>query len=90
MKLRARFHALPGLLIRKPSLLNSQFAVPVLLLVLAFIFMLPGLPPFGVAAPMGQLLVYPPWQASYTDPVPLLRGGDIPPPTNTLAPLDTG
>ncbi|MGA7730730.1 MAG: YfhO family protein [Chloroflexia bacterium] len=62
--------------IRVPSG-RPKFAVPLLLFLLAFLFMLPGLPPFGVAAPMDQLLVFPPWQSHYPEAAPLVRGGDI-------------
>lgn len=61
----------------KARIVRPRFAVAALLLVLAFLFMLPSLPPFGVGVPMGQLLVFPPWKASFTDPTPLLRGGDV-------------
>ncbi|MGA7730732.1 MAG: YfhO family protein [Chloroflexia bacterium] len=55
---------------------NSKFLVPLLLLVLAFLFKLPGLPPWGVPLTNEQLLVYPPWQADYPGVSTLAQGGD--------------
>ena len=48
-----------------------------LLLALALIFMAPGLPPGRVAAPLDQLLIYPPWQTHYPDLQPYFRLGDV-------------
>ena len=48
-----------------------------LLLLLALVFMLPGLPPLRTAAPAEQLLVFPPWKTYYPDLQPRFRGGDI-------------
>ena len=61
----------------KSGLLNPQFAIPLLLLALAMLFLLPGLPPFRVEAPMEQLLIFPPWSTLYPQADPLLRGSDI-------------
>lgn len=47
------------------------------MLVLALIFVSPGLPPLRVAAPMDQLLDYPPWQPHYPDAQPRSNGGDL-------------
>src|SRR5438105_4493535 len=56
---------------------SNPSAVPLLLLVLAFVFKSPSLPPWGVDAPMDQLLIYPPWQANYPQVIsPGLRLGD--------------
>ncbi|HMA33389.1 MAG TPA: hypothetical protein VKY74_02830, partial [Chloroflexia bacterium] len=55
--------------------------MPGLLFLLAFGFMAPGLLPGRVAAPMAQLLVYPPWAAHYPDlragVNPVILGGDL-------------
>ncbi len=56
---------------------NSWYAIPLVLLVLAFLFHLPGLPPFGVDAPMGNLLIYPPWHSYYANIAPYVQGGDV-------------
>ncbi len=61
----------------KSGLLNPQFAIPLLLLALAMLFLLPGLPPFRVEAPMEQLLIFPPWSTLYPQADPLLRGSDV-------------
>ena len=61
----------------KSTLFNTQFAIPLLLLALAMLFLLPGLPPFRVEAPMEQLLIFPPWSTLYPQADPLLRGSDI-------------
>ncbi len=55
---------------------DPNIGVPILLFVLAFVFMSPGLPPLKVAASMHQLLVFPPWQAVYPDVTSTIRGGD--------------
>src|SRR5437762_13941652 len=63
-----------------PSLRASRFArdsaACVLLFVLAFAFMSPGLVPVRVAAPADQLMAFAPWQATSRNVVPLLPGGD--------------
>src|SRR5437762_12887355 len=63
-----------------PSLRASRFArdsaACLLLFVLAFAFMSPGLVPGRVAAPADQLMAFAPWQATYPNVVPLLPGGD--------------
>ncbi|MEO8288880.1 MAG: YfhO family protein [Chloroflexota bacterium] len=46
------------------------------LFVLAFAFIGGGLPPARVAAPMEQLLVYPPWHSNFPDVASRLRGND--------------
>ena len=48
-----------------------------LLLVLALLFVSPGLPPSRVAAPMEQLLAFPPWHTYYPDISPRAVGGDL-------------
>src|SRR5690242_9481185 len=48
-----------------------------LLLGLALLFVSPGLPPWGVAAPMKQLLVYPPWHTYYSGLQSAALGGDL-------------
>ena len=48
-----------------------------ILLVLAFLFLLPGLPPFGVDVPMANLLIYPPWHSYYANITPYVHGGDV-------------
>ncbi len=54
-----------------------DLAVAGLLLLLAFAFMWGGLPPGRVAAPMPQLLVFPPWQRYYPDLAPRISAGDL-------------
>ncbi|MGA7730731.1 MAG: YfhO family protein [Chloroflexia bacterium] len=61
----------------KSAIRNPQSAIPLLLLLLALIFMSPGLPPFRVAAPMDQLLIFPPWHSVFPDVEARLRGSDI-------------
>ncbi len=56
---------------------NLQLGVPLLLLLLAFVFMSPGMPPFRVAAPMDQLLIFPPWHAVFPDVEARLLGSDV-------------
>ena len=51
-------------------------AVGGLLAVLAVGFMLPGVWPGRVAAPMDQLLVFPPWQSVFPGAQPIVQGGD--------------
>src|SRR5215212_5442324 len=58
-----------------PRQLNAIVAG--LLLVAALVFMSPGLPPWGVAAPMAQVLTYPPWHTYYPDLEPRALGGDL-------------
>jgi hypothetical protein len=48
-----------------------------LMLVLAFVFMSPGLPPGRVAVPMQQLLINPPWKSVYPHVTSMYNGGDI-------------
>lgn len=48
-----------------------------LMLVLAFAFMLPGLPPFRVAAPMEYLLPFAPWHRYFPDVTSPFTGGDL-------------
>jgi hypothetical protein len=48
-----------------------------LMLVLAFAFMLPGLPPLRVAAPMEFLLPFHPWQRYYPEITSPFLGGDL-------------
>ncbi|MFL5733032.1 MAG: hypothetical protein ACJ78Q_07495, partial [Chloroflexia bacterium] len=48
-----------------------------LLLVLALVFMSPGLPPARVAAPMEQVLIYAPWHTYYPDLQSRVSGGDL-------------
>src|SRR5690349_23765513 len=59
----------------------DRLLVPGLLLVLALLFMAPGLPPDRVAAPMPRTLVYPPWHVYYPDlrlnVNPPIVGGDL-------------
>ncbi|MEO8288378.1 MAG: YfhO family protein [Chloroflexota bacterium] len=57
---------------RRPDVLGLG-----LLLVLSFLFMSPGLPPWRVAAPMEQLLIFPPWHADFPNIDPRLGGSDI-------------
>lgn len=66
-KRQARWQYKPG---KRLDLLAAA-----LMLVLAFVFMLPGLPPGRVAAPMEQILSYPPWNRPA--PVLPLGGGDL-------------
>lgn len=47
------------------------------LLALAFVFMLPGLPPLRVAAPMQYLLPFTPWHVYYLDVTSPFLGGDL-------------
>ncbi|HUP27640.1 MAG TPA: hypothetical protein VM409_04330 [Chloroflexia bacterium] len=48
-----------------------------LMLLLALVFSSPGLPPGRVAAPMEQMLVYPPWASYFPGAAPYYRGGDL-------------
>ncbi|HEY0071915.1 MAG TPA: hypothetical protein VGE04_18290 [Chloroflexia bacterium] len=48
-----------------------------LLLLLALLFVSPGLPPLRVAAPMESLLVFPPWHSYYPEADTPFRGGDL-------------
>lgn len=59
------------------SIGSHRYAVPILLLVLEFVFLSPGMPPFRVAAPMDQLLIFPPWHAVFPEVEARLRGSDI-------------
>ena len=47
-----------------------------LLMLLALLFVAPGLPPWGVPAPMDQILSYVPWTGYYPEANPIFRGGD--------------
>jgi hypothetical protein len=58
-----------------PGQLNALVAA--LLMGLALLFVSPGLPPWGVAAPMKQLLVYPPWHTYYPGLQSVALGGDL-------------
>ncbi|MEO5952236.1 MAG: hypothetical protein ABIQ44_07205, partial [Chloroflexia bacterium] len=59
------------------SIGRHGYAVPLLLLILAFVFLSPGMPPFRVAAPMDQLLIFPPWHSVFPEVEARLRGSDI-------------
>ena len=61
----------------KSEIRNPKYVVPLLLLLLAFLFMSPGMPPFRVAAPMDQLLIFPPWHAVFPEVEARLRGSDV-------------
>lgn len=54
-----------------------DWAMAGLMLVLAFAFMSPGLPPARVAAPMQYLLPLHPWQRYYPEITSPFRGGDL-------------
>lgn len=51
--------------------------MPGLMLVLAFVFMSPGLPPLRVAAPMENMLPLRPWQGYYPEITSPFIGGDL-------------
>lgn len=55
---------------------SKPYVVPLLLLVLAFAFKSPGLPPWGVAESNDQLLVFPPWKANFPEVHARSWGGD--------------
>ncbi len=67
--------------IAAPRQMRRRIRVPVnggmaaLLLVLAFAFMTPGLPPDRVAVPTDQLLIFPPWHSLYPAANPSFGGG---------------
>ena len=56
---------------------NSWYGIPMILLVLAFLFLLPGLPPFRRRRAHGNLLIYPPWHSYYANITPYVHGGDV-------------
>jgi len=58
----------------KGARLNVLMAL--LMLVMAFVFMSPGLPPGRVAVSMHQLLSYPPWKSVYPEVSYQFGGGD--------------
>lgn len=55
---------------------RTNVLMSMLMLVLAFIFMSPGLPPGRVPVPMEQLLIYPPWHSVFSNVDPFYGGGD--------------
>ncbi len=57
--------------------ISLDWAMSGLLLVLAFAFMAPGLPPMRVAAPMDYLLPLHPWQRYYPEITSPFIGGDL-------------
>ncbi len=63
--------------VQNPKSKIQNALVAALLLVLAFAFMTPGLPPDRVAAPLDQLLLYLPWHTSYPDADAVFRGSDL-------------
>src|SRR5437763_8978162 len=62
---------------RQVSARQLNVLVAGLLLVLALVFLSPGPPPWGVAAPMQQVLAYAPWHTYYPDLHPRALGGDL-------------
>lgn len=48
-----------------------------LMLLLALVFLSPGLPPGRIAAPMEQILVYQPWASYFPEADPFFKGGDL-------------
>ncbi|MDQ3929688.1 MAG: hypothetical protein M3328_11155, partial [Chloroflexota bacterium] len=57
--------------------ISPDWGMAALMLVLAFAFMAPGLPPLRVAAPMEYLLPLHPWQRYYPDVASPFTGGDL-------------
>jgi hypothetical protein len=57
---------------------RADISACVLLLVLAFTFMLPGIVPGKVAAPMDVVMVYPPWRSHFPDVRSATLAADVP------------
>ncbi|MDQ5825954.1 MAG: YfhO family protein [Chloroflexota bacterium] len=57
--------------------ISLDWAMSGLMLLLAFVFMAPGLPPLRVAAPMDYLLPLHPWQRYYPEITSPFTGGDL-------------
>src|SRR5699024_6560616 len=63
--------------VQNPQSTIQNVLMAALLLVLALVFMTPGLPPDRVGVPTNQLLSFAPWHSVYPTVNPPFRGGDL-------------